>query len=110
AATAPADDAEGPARRLRILVAEDNLVNQRLAAGLLRKRGHAVTIVGSGREALETLARSTCYVVFMDVQMPEMNGLEATMVVRERELATGGRIPIVAMTAHAMSGDREMCL
>ena len=104
------DDGCATAHRLRILVAEDNLVNQRLAAGLLRKRGHAVTIAGSGREALETLAHSPFDVVLMDVQMPEMNGLEATMVIRERELATGGRIPIIAMTAHAMSGDREMCL
>src|SRR5262249_1979551 len=87
AAEATTGDAEVPTRRLRILVAEDNLVNQRLAAGLLRKRGHIVTIAGGGREALETLAHSSFDVVLMDVQMPEMNGLEATMVIRERELA-----------------------
>jgi CheY-like chemotaxis protein len=100
-----------PDRRLSVLLAEDNVVNQRLAASLLERRGHRITIAANGREAIETLAQRPFDVVLMDVQMPVMGGFEATAAIREREQAHGlARIPIVAMTAHAMKGDRERCL
>ena len=101
-----------PERRLRVLLAEDNVVNQRLAASILERRGHRVTIAANGREALEAIAQTGFDVVLMDVQMPEMGGLETTAAIREREASTGtgGHIPIIAMTAHAMKGDREKCL
>jgi CheY-like chemotaxis protein len=97
-------------RSMRVLVAEDNVVNQRVASGLLRKRGHEVTVVGDGRAAVEAIAGSRFDVVLMDVQMPEMDGFEATAEIRAREKATGEHLRIVAMTAHAMSGDRDRCL
>ncbi len=99
--------AAGPCR---ILVAEDNSVNQRVVRGLLEKCGHQLTMVANGKEAVELLARETFDLVLMDVQMPVMDGLEATQVIRQREKQSGGHIPIVAMTAHAMKGDRERCL
>jgi PAS domain S-box-containing protein len=102
-------DANG-VRRLRILVAEDNPVNQRVAIRLLEKGGHAVTLANHGGEAVVALDRGEFDLVLMDVQMPEMDGFEATRVIREREAGTGRHIPIVAMTAHAMKGDRERCL
>jgi CheY-like chemotaxis protein len=101
---------EPPERRLHLLLAEDNLVNQRLAATLLERRGHHVTIVNNGREALAAFEREAFDAVLMDVQMPEMGGFEATEIIRSRERSTGRRVPIVAMTAHAMKGDRERCL
>jgi two-component system sensor histidine kinase/response regulator len=91
-------------------VAEDNVVNQRVAFGLLSKRGHTVTVVSNGCEALAALERDTFELVLMDVQMPEMGGLEATAAIRRREEATGAHVRIVAMTAHVMTGDREMCV
>jgi CheY-like chemotaxis protein/HPt (histidine-containing phosphotransfer) domain-containing protein len=94
----------------RVLLAEDNAVNQKLAVRLLEKRGHTVVVAGNGREALETLSRKSFDVVLMDVQMPEMDGFEATRRIRERERTNGGHVPIIAMTAHAMKGDRERCL
>ena len=97
-------------RPLRVLLAEDSLVNQRLAVGLLEKHGHTVVVAGHGREAIGTLQSQTFDVVLMDVQMPEMDGFEATAAIRHQEQRTGGHIPIVAMTAHAMKGDRERCL
>jgi len=97
-------------RQLRVLLVDDNIVNQRLAARLLEKRGHAVAIVATGREALDTLERDRFDLVIMDVQMPDVDGLTATGIIREREKANGGHLPIVAMTAHAMTGDRERCL
>ncbi len=103
--------AELPERRLHVLLAEDNAVNQRLAASLLERRGHKVTIAANGRQALATIAAQHFDVVLMDVQMPEMGGFEATAAIRaleaEREIP---RLPIIAMTAHAMKGDRERCL
>ena len=99
-----------PARKLKILIAEDNIVNQRVAVGLLEKRGHDITVAHNGLEALAELERGAFDVVLMDVQMPEMGGLEATAAIRERERADGGHLRIVAMTAHAMKGDRERCL
>jgi signal transduction histidine kinase/DNA-binding response OmpR family regulator len=99
-----------PDRRLRVLLAEDNVVNQRLAATLLERRGHKVTVVSNGREALDAIERNAFDAVLMDVQMPEMGGFEATAAIREREQPTGGHVPIIAMTAHAMKGDRERCL
>jgi len=99
-----------PDRRLQVLIAEDNAVNQRLAATLLERRGHKVRIASNGREAVAALEQHSFDVVLMDVQMPEMGGFEATAVIRERERSTGAHIPIVAMTAHAMKGDRERCL
>jgi len=97
-------------RPIRILVAEDNVVNQRVALGLLKRRGHDVVIVGNGREAVEAVQGGTFDLVLMDVQMPEMGGLEATAAIRERERQSGGHVRIVAMTAHAMNGDRERCV
>ncbi len=93
-----------------VLLVEDSVYNQKLAVGLLEKYGHRVTVVSNGREAVERLARQNFDVVLMDVQMPEMDGLEATRRIRQREQATGHRIPIIAMTAQAMKGDRERCL
>jgi CheY-like chemotaxis protein len=81
-----------------------------LAIRLLEKRGHTVTLAENGREALEALDRQTFQLVLMDVQMPVMDGLEATRQIRRREQATGRRLPIVAVTANAMPGDRERCL
>jgi CheY-like chemotaxis protein/HPt (histidine-containing phosphotransfer) domain-containing protein len=95
---------------LRLLLTEDNLVNQKLALRLLEKRGHSVLVVANGRQAVEVLREQSFDVVLMDVQMPEMDGFEATRIIRERELDSGGHVPIVAMTAHAMKGDRERCL
>ena len=86
------------------------MVNQRLAARLLEKRGHIVVTAATGQEALDTLERERYDLVIMDVQMPDVDGLTATGIIREREKANGGHLPIVAMTAHAMTGDRERCL
>jgi signal transduction histidine kinase/ActR/RegA family two-component response regulator len=101
---------ELPARRLHVLLAEDNAVNQLLAAGLLKRRGHRVTIVVNGKEALDAIAVTDFDIVLMDVQMPIMSGLEATQSIRLGELVSLSHLPIVAMTAHAMKGDRERCL
>jgi len=109
--------ARRPARALQrsprprhILLAEDNVVNQRLAVRLLERWGHTVVVAPDGRKALDALAGGSFDLVLMDAQMPEMSGFEATAAIRERERATGGHIWIVAMTAHAMAGDRERCL
>jgi len=106
----PAATGVAPARLIRVLVAEDNVVNQRVALGLLTRRGHTVTVVGNGLEALDALERDAYDLVLMDVQMPVMSGLEATAAIRARERQTGGHARIVAMTAHAMNGDRERCV
>ncbi|HEY2151871.1 MAG TPA: ATP-binding protein [Vicinamibacterales bacterium] len=102
--------AVGASRHLRILLTEDNLVNQRLAARLLEKQGHTVWVASNGREALEVLDRERFDVALLDVQTPEVDGFEATAQIRAREQMAGGHLPIVAMTSHAMSGDRERCL
>jgi two-component system sensor histidine kinase/response regulator len=95
---------------LRILVAEDNLINRAVASGILEKAGHALVHTATGREAVEAFSDGSFDLIFMDVQMPEMDGFEATRRIRELEETTGGHITIVAMTAHAMAGDRERCL
>jgi signal transduction histidine kinase/CheY-like chemotaxis protein len=124
------EQASRPLRALNILVAEDNLVNQKVVMRLLEKRGHRVTLAESGREAIEKLlqggyaqggyaqggfdqggyAQGGFDLILMDVQMPEMTGLEATEAIRRAERGSGRHIPILAMTAHAMKGDRERCL
>jgi len=97
-------------KKLRVLLAEDNAVNQKIASRFLEKEGHHVTLAADGRQALAALDRQNFDVVLMDVQMPEMDGFEATAIIRARERDTGKRLPIIAMTAHAMKGDRERCL
>jgi two-component system sensor histidine kinase/response regulator len=103
-------DGREPSATLRVLLAEDNAVNQRLAVRLLEKRGHHVTVVGNGAEAIAVMDNHDFDLVFMDVQMPEMDGLEATAVIRGKEKITGKHQPIIALTAHAMKGDREKCI
>ena len=100
-------------RPLNILVSEDNPVNQKLAIRLLEKAGHRVTLAGTGREALAAWEKAGVPgfdVVLMDIQMPEMDGMEATAAIRQREKNSGKHVPILAMTAHAMRGDKERCL
>jgi CheY-like chemotaxis protein/nitrogen-specific signal transduction histidine kinase len=97
-------------RRLKILLAEDNYINQRVVVRILEKEGHGVTVADNGQKAVDLLESNVFDLVLMDVQMPEMDGFEATEVVRQREASTGGHMPIIAMTAHAMKGDRERCL
>jgi PAS domain S-box-containing protein len=95
---------------LRVLVTEDNSVNQRLAVRMFEKRGHRVAVASNGREALDALAKDTFDLVFMDIQMPEMDGFEATAGIREKEKGTGRHQIVIALTAHAMKSDRERCL
>jgi two-component system, sensor histidine kinase and response regulator len=104
------DVASAAQRSLRVLLAEDNAVNKQLVTALLEKRGHSVVAVGNGRDAVAALRDGTIDLVLMDVQMPEMDGLEATAVIRTLENGTGAHVPIIALTAHAMKGDREACL
>jgi CheY-like chemotaxis protein len=105
-------DACAPQTILSVLVAEDNAVNQLLATRLLEKRGHRVVMTANGREALEALAKERFDLVLMDVQMPEMDGLQATKALRQREKerSDGFHQPVIALTAHAMKGDQERCL
>jgi two-component system, sensor histidine kinase and response regulator len=117
-AQAPRARAETPAPRsietavppLRILLAEDNPVNRRVATRLLEKQGHTIIVARDGREALAVLERESVDVVLMDVQMPDIDGLEATRTIRWKEKSSGGHIPIISVTAHVMKGDRENCL
>jgi CheY-like chemotaxis protein len=102
-----AQDRIGP---LRILLAEDNEVNRRVVTRSLEKRGHHVTVARNGVEAVAALERDSFDLVLMDVQMPEMDGLEATRRIRLRERETGEHVPILALTAHALQADRERCL
>jgi PAS domain S-box-containing protein len=106
----PLEPAFRPARPLRLLLAEDNPVNQRLAVRILERWGHSVVVASNGRRALEAWEKEMFDLILMDVQMPEMSGLEAVAVIREREKTSGGKVPVIAMTAHALEGDREKCL
>ena len=99
-----------PLPPMNILLVEDNPINQKVAARLLEKQGHTVAIATNGKEALAALVSGTFDLVLMDVQMPEMDGLEATVAIRQQEAGTERHVPIVALTAHAMVGDRERCL
>jgi CheY-like chemotaxis protein len=113
AATEPAareDKMNESLRHLSILLAEDNSMNKRLATRLLEKRGHKITSVSNGREALEALEQARFDVILMDVQMPVMDGWMATQAIRERERGTEEHVPILALTAHAMKHDQEQCL
>jgi CheY-like chemotaxis protein len=101
---------EDVALRRRVLVAEDNLVNQKMIQRLIEKQGHSVVLVDTGRKAVTAVEEGAFDMVFMDVQMPEMDGLEATAEIRRREQITGKHQLIIAMTAHALKGDRERCL
>ncbi|MDP9004573.1 MAG: response regulator, partial [Verrucomicrobiota bacterium] len=109
ARTRSADGEENPGT-LRILLAEDNLINRAVATGILEKKGHVLVHAANGREALKAFSDGAFDLILMDVQMPEMDGFEATRRIRELEEMTGGHMRIVAMTAHAMAGDRERCL
>jgi signal transduction histidine kinase/DNA-binding response OmpR family regulator len=106
----PGASAELPVKALRVLLAEDNAVNQRLTTRLLEKRGHSVVVVGNGLEALQAMGQSSFDVVLMDLQMPVMGGIEATTTLRKTEAATGLHQRVIALTAHAMKGDAEHCL
>ncbi len=107
----PAPDSQGAeVRRLRVLLAEDTIVNQRLVAQLLKKDGHDILIVGNGREAVAAALGSEFDVLLMDIQMPVMDGFEATAIIRQAEQDRGRHIPIVAMTAHTMKGDEQKCI
>ncbi len=97
-------------RRLSILLAEDNEVNQKLAVALLQRRGHGIVVASNGSQALEFLGKQTFDLALLDIQMPGMSGFDVTTAIREREKTTGAHIPIIALTAHAMAGDRERCL
>jgi two-component system sensor histidine kinase/response regulator len=100
----------GSIQALRILLAEDNVVNQVLVTKLLTRRGHKVTVVGNGLECLDTLKDGLFDLLLLDVQMPEMDGFEAVRKIREMEKTTGNRLTVFGLTAHVMTGDREKCL
>jgi len=99
-----------PGMKLRVLLAEDNLINQKLAVRILEKQGHGVTVANDGVEAVAAAQNGEFDVILMDVQMPNMGGLEAAAAIRTLERGTGRHVPIVALTAHAMKGDQERCL
>jgi two-component system, sensor histidine kinase and response regulator len=99
----PATRADG----LRILLVEDVVENQILAGELLRQRGYSIVVAANGKEAVQSFDRESFDVILMDIQMPEMDGVEATTLIRQREKASGAHTPIIAVTAHAMKGDRE---
>jgi len=102
--------ADNQQKQLKILLAEDNIVNQEVVTEILKNLGHRVTVVNNGLEAVEAVRQGSFDMVFMDVQMPQMGGFEATAEIRKIEQSRGGHMPITAMTAHAMKGDRENCL
>ena len=95
---------------LNILLAEDGLVNQRVAMGFLKRNGHKVVVASDGKKAVKAWQDGTFDLILMDVQMPEMDGIAATKLIRQKEQLTGMHIPIIAMTANAMKGDRQLCL
>jgi len=101
---------KGRTPSLRILLVEDNLVNQRLSRRLLEKRGHRVVAVSDGAEALAEFARQQFDLALMDIQMPDMDGFQATSLIRQQEALAGGHLTIIAMTAHVLKGDEERCL
>ncbi len=103
-------ESQEPAKVLEVLLAEDSPVNQRVATAMLEKWGHRITIASNGRQAIAMFIKKAFDLVLMDVQMPEMDGLDATRSIRRHEETTGGHVPIVALTAHAMKGDRQRCL
>ena len=94
---------------LRVLLAEDNAVNRLVATRLLEKRGHSVVVAANGREVLAALGKESYDLVFMDIQMPDMDGIEATAAIREKEKTSGTHQLVIALTAHAMKGDQERC-
>jgi two-component system, sensor histidine kinase and response regulator len=104
------DGAQAKTRPLQILLAEDGIVNQEVAVGLLEMHGHHIEIANNGKEAISAIERQNFDLVLMDLEMPEMDGLEAAAAIRVREQTSGGHVPIVAMTAHAVKGFRERCL
>ena len=106
----PSDRVAGSSKNLHILLAEDNVVNQKLATKILANWGHSIVVASSGKEAVEASEKERFDLILMDIQMPDLDGFEATQIIREREKDGGGRLPIVAMTAHAMKGDKEKCL
>ena len=106
----PQKASEKTTKRLHILLAEDNRVNQLVAARMLEKMGHSVSVADDGKEALSAFESDSFDLVLMDVQMPRMDGFEATKAIRERERHTGGHVPIVALTAHATGEDRDECV
>jgi len=121
ATTAPSVDREAPSfdgepessappRALRILLAEDHVVNQKVAVCMLQGMGHHATVVSDGRQAVETWRSGHFDLILMDVQMPEMDGIETTLLIRQHEKRNGGYTPILALTAHTEAGDRERCL
>ena len=93
-----------------MLLAEDNVINQTIAVRVLEKRGCVVTVAENGQAALNACATQRFDLILMDIQMPGMDGLEATAAIRKKEISTGAHMPIIAMTAHALTGDRERCL
>jgi CheY-like chemotaxis protein len=103
-------EVEDVVQPLNILLAEDGLANQKLAIGLLTRWGHSVTVANNGREAVDLWQQQHFDLILMDIQMPELDGIEATRMIRQQEEPKGIHIPIVAMTAHALKGDREKCL
>ncbi|MBN2206604.1 MAG: response regulator, partial [Candidatus Aminicenantes bacterium] len=102
--------AQGGSARLRILLAEDDVINQKVAERMLTRQGHAVTSAANGRRVLQLLDKDRFDLVLMDVEMPRLDGFEVTARIRRREAQSGGRLPIIALTAHALKGDRERCL
>lgn len=96
--------------RARLLLAEDNLTNQKLVVELLTKKGYSVVVAADGLKAIEQFQHQRFDAVLMDIQMPQLGGLDATAAIRKLEKPTGGRTPIIALTAHSMKGDRERCL
>jgi CheY-like chemotaxis protein len=106
----PPAEASLPCAGFNILLAEDNITNQLVAVGMLQKQGHHVVVAENGKRALEILERETFDAILMDVQMPEMDGFEATAAIRRKQSRTGTYTPIIAMTAHSMEGDRERCI